>query len=137
MVREDIGSGSAGSGGRRRYWKRDEKRRIVAESLEAGASVAEVARRYGLNANLLFTWRRTHLDAIRQAAQEPPTATAVLLPVTLEAPKEEANAVPPPATPRPSSGTIEIEIGVARVRLRGCVDEASLRNVVSALREFA
>ncbi len=54
----DVGAGSAGSGCRRRYWKRDEQRRIVAESLEAGASVAEVARRYGLNANLLFTWRQ-------------------------------------------------------------------------------
>lgn len=43
---------------RRRYWKKDEKRRIVAESLEEGASAAEVARRYGLNVDLRFTWRR-------------------------------------------------------------------------------
>ena len=122
---------------RRRDHSPDLKRELVARSLTPGASVSAIALEAGVNANLLFTWRRTHLDAIRQAAQEPPTATAVLLPVTLEAPKEEANAVPPPATPRPSSGTIEIEIGVARVRLRGCVDEASLRNVVRALREFA
>jgi len=43
---------------RRRSWTRDEKRRIVEESLEDGASIAEVARRHELNANLLFTWRR-------------------------------------------------------------------------------
>ena len=43
---------------RRRYWTRDEKRRIVVESLEDGASAADVARRHDLNANLLFTWRR-------------------------------------------------------------------------------
>jgi transposase len=43
---------------RRRSWTRDEKRRIVEESLQEGASIAEVARRYELNANLLFTWRR-------------------------------------------------------------------------------
>ena len=43
---------------RRRSWTRDEKRRIVEESLEDGASIAEVARRHDLNANLLFTWRR-------------------------------------------------------------------------------
>ena len=43
---------------RRRSWTRDEKRRIVDESLQEGASAAEVARRHELNANLLFTWRR-------------------------------------------------------------------------------
>jgi transposase len=52
----------AGSGGvgrrRRRLRSLDEKRRIVAETLEEGASVSAVARRHGLNANLLFTWRR-------------------------------------------------------------------------------
>jgi len=41
-----------------RSWTRDEKRRIVEESLQEGASIAEVARRHELNANLLFTWRR-------------------------------------------------------------------------------
>jgi transposase len=43
---------------RRRSWTREEKRRIVDESLREGASIAEVARRHELNANLLFTWRR-------------------------------------------------------------------------------
>jgi len=71
-----VDGGSACSGGRRRYWKQDEKRRIVAESLEAGASAAEVARRYGLNANLLFTWRRRFAEP---TAAEPP----VILPVTI------------------------------------------------------
>ena len=56
---------SVGDGGdfapgerRRRSWTREEKRRIVDESLREGASIAEVARRHELNANLLFTWRR-------------------------------------------------------------------------------
>jgi len=39
----------------RRIWPADLKRRIIAESFEPGASTAEVARRYGLNANLVFT----------------------------------------------------------------------------------
>jgi transposase len=43
---------------KRRSWTRDEKRRIVEESLEEGASIAEIARRHEVNANLLFTWRR-------------------------------------------------------------------------------
>jgi transposase len=48
----------APGGRRRRSWTREEKRRIVDESLQEGASIAEVARRHELNANLLFTWRR-------------------------------------------------------------------------------
>ena len=43
---------------RRRFWSSDEKRRMVAESFAPGASVSKVAQRYGVNANLLFTWRR-------------------------------------------------------------------------------
>jgi len=38
---------------------------------------------------------------------------------------------------QPSGGTIEIEIGSARVRLRGPVDDASLRSVLTALRSLA
>lgn len=122
---------------RRRDHSPELKRELVARSLIPGASVSALALEAGVNANLLFTWRRAHLDAVRQTAQKPLPAQTVLLPVTLEAPNPAANSAPPPATPRPSTGTIEIEIGVARVRLRGCVDEASLRNVVRALREFA
>ena len=44
---------------RRRSWSDDEKQSIVAEALCPGASVADVARRHGMNANLLFNWRRT------------------------------------------------------------------------------
>jgi transposase len=54
VLNDDIAPGAR----RRRSWTRDEKRRIVDESLEDGASIAEVARRHELNANLLFTWRR-------------------------------------------------------------------------------
>src|ERR1700752_3172074 len=38
-----------------------EKRRIVEETLMAGASVARVARRHGVNANQVFGWRRLYL----------------------------------------------------------------------------
>ena len=40
----------------RRTWSVEERRRIVDEALSAGASVARVARRHGLNANLVFKW---------------------------------------------------------------------------------
>ena len=43
---------------RRRRWSRDEKARLVEETLAAGAVVSEVARRHGVAQSLLFTWRR-------------------------------------------------------------------------------
>src|SRR6266545_4042064 len=43
---------------RRRRWAAAEKARIVEESLATGASVAEVARRHDVHANLLHAWRR-------------------------------------------------------------------------------
>jgi transposase len=43
---------------RRRRWSKDEKSRIVEETLMPGAVVSEVARRHGVAQSLLFTWRR-------------------------------------------------------------------------------
>ena len=42
----------------RRSWSRTEKSRIVDEAFRPGASAADVARGYGLNANQVFNWRR-------------------------------------------------------------------------------
>ncbi len=44
--------------GRRRTWSADQKAAIVADSFVEGASVCDVARRYGLTPQQLFTWRR-------------------------------------------------------------------------------
>ncbi len=38
----------------------EQKRQLVIESQQPGASVAAIARRNGVNANLLFVWRRQH-----------------------------------------------------------------------------
>src|SRR3979490_1387249 len=43
---------------RRRRWSQDDKTRIVEETLVPGAKVTEVARRNGVAASLVFTWRR-------------------------------------------------------------------------------
>jgi transposase len=61
----------------------------------------------------------------------------VLLPVSIESAPVERPCTPSTPSARPSGGTIEIEIGNARVRLRGGVDEASLRMVLTALRSLA
>src|ERR1700679_2117111 len=73
---------------RRRFWSSDEKRRMVAESFAPGASVSKVAQRYGVNANLLFTWRRRDARSTASGGPEP----IELLPVRVE--DERALAVP-------------------------------------------
>jgi transposase-like protein len=42
----------------RRTRSDEEKRAIVAETMIDGESVSGVARRHGVNVNMLFTWRR-------------------------------------------------------------------------------
>jgi transposase len=43
---------------RRRRWSQGEKERLVAASLEPGATVSEVARMAGLHVSQLFRWRK-------------------------------------------------------------------------------
>ncbi len=43
---------------RRRIWEDHEKRRIVAQTRVPGVSVSQVARRYDVNANMVFKWLR-------------------------------------------------------------------------------
>jgi transposase len=94
--------------------------------------------RGGINANLLFKWRRKH---VRAMAASTPTA-ATLLPVCVigetAAPSTAQPTVRVPAISRGSpSGLIEIEIVGARLRLRGTVDETTLSTVLRALRQSA
>ena len=63
--------------GRHRSWPESLKREIVAASLVPGASVSRLARRYDVNANQVFAWRRRYRDG----AAEP--AELRLLPVTV------------------------------------------------------
>lgn len=43
---------------RRRRWSHDDKARIVEETLVPGAKVTDVARRNGVAASVVFSWRR-------------------------------------------------------------------------------
>jgi transposase len=110
------------------------KRELVERSLQPGASVSGIALENGINTNMLFRWRREHLRAgsrvrVHSAAQ------AVLLPVKLAAAPAEHEAKSP-ISPLPA-GVIEIDIGAARVRLRGPVDDANVRCVLHTLRAIA
>ena len=45
-------------GQKKRFWSDEEKRSICLQTRASGVSVAELARRYSMNSNLLFTWLR-------------------------------------------------------------------------------
>ena len=122
-------SPSSVSGGdgkpRRRLRTVEEKTKIVQETLAPGVSVAEVARRHGLNANLLFNWRRQYQQGVVESRTRQPCAVT-LLPVKVAEPVSSAS---PPAT-----GTIEIEWpDKVRVRLVGEVSTEQLTTVLAAL----
>ena len=124
------------SGRTRRLHDRAFKDELIAQSLVPGASVAGIAMKSGINANLLFKWRREHVRAM--AASAPSAAT--LLPVCMIPEAASPLTVQPtgpvgPAINRSSRpGVIEIEIAGAQLRLRGAVDEAVLSSVLRALR---
>jgi len=67
----------------RRMRTAEEKRRIVEETLVPGASVAAVARRHDVDANLLFGWRRLHKQGLLERSREP---VVPLLPVQVTTP---------------------------------------------------
>ena len=129
----------------RRQHDRSFKANLVEQSLQPGASVAVIARHNGINANLLFKWRRDHVRKTIAASIPKAATPTVLLPVDVEPvsrvgarsalePTPTAEAVPGSrATAR--GGVIEVEIAGALLRLRGAVDEAVLSSVVRALRQ--
>ena len=127
---------------RRRPWSAEEKSRILAESFEPGAKVADVARRHGMNRSLLWNWRH---EARKRGAD----AERAFVPIrvidavdgipTCDALEASATAGSGPVAAGGGSagaitGTIEIEMGGARVRVSGVVDGAALRLVLSHLR---
>jgi transposase len=115
---------------RRRLWSADEKQVMLAESLAPGASVANVAQRYGVNANLLFTWRR-------QRAARAPAESGKLLelaPVTVVAERTAPEARDGDGDAAWSAGRMEIVLaGGERIIVGADVDAAALARVVRAL----
>jgi transposase len=112
-----------------------EKRRIVEETLAAGASVARVARARGVNANQVFQWRRLYL-AGRLGGTPATAASAIkLLPVTVEASSSAPLATgAEPSCSTPPAGAIHIKLGHAQIRIEGSADPVLLRMVLESLR---
>ena len=108
----------------RRFWSADEKRRIVAQSYAPGVSVSVVGRRYDVNANLIFKWRRDP----RYRSTEDGGGALSFLPVEVVA---EPSLEQPAAA---SDGRIEVALASGhRVSASGSFDVDVLCRVVRAL----
>ncbi|QTQ38955.1 Transposase IS3/IS911 family protein [Aromatoleum petrolei] len=113
----------------------DVKRHLAGLACEAGISVAKLALEHGLNANLLFKWRRYYRAGLFGRPQPEHVAgmpgrgvMPKLLPVVTLSPTagqdlEEAK----------QSAALEIVIGSATVRVLGEVSREALRTVLDCL----
>jgi len=137
--------------GPRRLRTLEEKLRIVAEANAPGTSVAEVARRHGLNANLIFSWRRQHQYGVLEQHTRGPAAK--LLPVQVsEAAKSDGEVPPKPGGlhepgqqhdgPRAidslrEEGRIEITLAKdIRIAIMGSVAVERIERVLTMLRRL-
>ncbi len=138
------------TGARRRQHEKAFKMELVEQCLAPGASVAAVALAGGINANMLFKWRREHLRS-EQLNRPASLASSVLVPVhvaaDLGADADHSRSSAPlqasialavvPHRGAGNAGVIEVDFAGAVLRLRGPLDEASLRAVLRALRHSA
>jgi transposase len=108
----------AGAGGRRR-WTVDDKARIVAERLEAGAAVSVVARRHGLTPQQLFGWRREGRKRSEASDDEGPSVVSAVMGLPWAPERRRQQAAP--------MATIEFDMGGVRVRIGSAPRSRSYR----------
>ena len=118
---------------RHRTWPESLKREIVAATLTPGSSVSLVARRYDVNANQVFAWRRRY----RSGSVEP--AGVQLVPVTVTPdqpipihfrPSFSAASI---AVPQPQNGSRIVSPSLEEDRMMRSRSAASLRLVLDVL----
>lgn len=111
----------------RRFWDDAEKIQIVAQTRVPGVSVAKVARRYDVNANLIFKW-------LRDPRFSPvPVPGVDFLPVMIAA---DPPAMKISSSPVPATAELSVEIttpGGCKVRVEGGLDVARICALVRGL----
>ena len=88
----------AKNGSKKRFWSDEEKVSICAQTHAPGVSVAQVARRYAMNANLIHKWLRDPRFAPDDETAE--AEAADFLPIEIEgiAPSPPLPQLPAPPT---------------------------------------
>jgi transposase len=122
---EQMTVGAASQVKKRQKRSVEEKRRIVEETLAAGASVARVARRHAVNANQVFYWRKKYREG--RLGKSPSNK---LLPVTLSLSESTCGK---PASWSSAVGSLEIKLRKGTIRVAGNVDVVVLRTAIESL----
>lgn len=118
----------------KRLWTDEEKRSICFQTTAAGVSVAQIARLYAMNANMIFKWLRDPRyapdpEAVEDQAFETPCFLSVEI---VDQPRNEdpASAV----APTTAQSAIEIDIaGGHRLRIIGGYDPEALVRLIRGL----
>ena len=104
---------------KKRVWSDDEKRTICEQTLTPGVSVAQVARRYSMNSNLIFKWLKdprfapTASDVGREV-----TYNTLFLPVEITGPGIDSG--PDAALSNTRSSTSRCQVVANRVDITLC-----------------
>ena len=126
---------------KRRVWSDDEKRTICAQTLTPGVSVAQVARRYPMNANLIFKWLKDPRFSRVENGPSPEKSVAlegVFLPVEIESsamgiPTAPARMNDVAADPGPAVLAQRVDIALSdghRILVEGTASLASVVGLV-------
>jgi transposase len=126
--------------GTRRIRTLAEKLSILRELDDSGASVAAVARRHGMNANLLFAWRRLHRRGLLESQRHAPPLLPVKITSPTIAPTLRASSPAKSVQQRAASvgsmalDTVEIILAAdVRVRLSGDAQRQVLERILGWL----
>ena len=107
------------------------KRSVVEQSYLPDISVARLAREHGINANQIFAWRKLFRDT---ALPTTAGSDVALIPVTLS---DTIVTAPSVAPSKPSDdgkvGIIALDVGKARLTIRGTPDATVLEAVLARL----
>ncbi len=117
---------------KRRSYSLELKRQIVQEALDGSASVSVVARRYDINTNQLFRWRRQYREGLLR--DEPPPQS--LVPIEISQSRQELPMVSAPAVAghRSEAGSLEVTLANGhQVVVTGAVCLVTLQAVLEAL----
>jgi transposase-like protein len=110
----------------RRTYARQFKREVVAQCMAPGASVSAIALSHGINANVIRKW-------LPQRDSRVATATATMLPVTIDSAPAPALKRRAAAAPAVARAPIELNLAGATLRLPPGFDAQELRTIVQIL----